>query len=115
MRNELGKLDPRLAAGLKTKLAAHQRFGLQTIGITPADFRRLLAVPFLQFRLGIEQIHLTGATVLEQHNDRLGLRRKMPSAGRHVELRVGVGCGASDVTLDQAGERHSAESQTRIV
>ena len=41
-----------------------------------------------QFGLGIEQIHLAGAAVLNQLNDRLGFGGKVRAAGRQIAVNL---------------------------
>ena len=57
--------------------------------------RILLAVPLVQFGLGIEQIHLAGPAVLEEANDSPGFGRMMRRSGGEGMRRSGGGGGRS--------------------
>ncbi len=84
----LGKLwilirnfDARFAALGKGKRTLHGiRLCLAHKRVFFAEDRDLLAVPFVEFGFGIEQVNMAGTTVHEQENDLLRTGRKMSGA-----------------------------------
>ena len=78
---------PRLTVLGKLERAPHQCAGvLDRLDFTGNLIEIGLAMMFVEFRLGIKQIHLTGATIHKQMNHRLGL------------------CGAERPARNQAGD-----------
>jgi transcriptional regulator of met regulon len=75
----------------------------------------LLAVESREFRLGIEQIHLAGATVLHELDDGLGLGRKMRWAGPQITVNgnafiwCNFGC-AQGGAMKQIGQRDATKT-----
>ena len=104
--------DPRAALAVPGELerAAHQGAGV----LDELDFARdlvevRLAVVLVERRLGVEQVHLAGAAVHEQMDDRLGLGREVRRARLEVDRRIrrlfrGEDGGGAEVAAEQVGQ-----------
>src|SRR5579884_589498 len=78
----------------ESKGAAHQGAGGADILDFPGDSVEVgLAVMLVEHRLGIKQVHLTGAAVHEEVNDGLGFRRKMRRTRFEIRDRAIRLCG----------------------
>ena len=83
LRKKFRNLDPRLAPFPEAEGRSHEP--AEAILAELQERVRMqvghgLAIPFVQFRLGVPQIHLAGTAVHEQENAGLGLGRKVGGA-----------------------------------
>ena len=90
--------------------AAHE--GADVVGALVADLfdvaRERFALKPVEFGFGIEQVHLAGASVLEEMDDGLGFGRKMRLFRREIE-RVRLS-GVELISSEKMGQGSSADS-----
>ena len=84
--------------------------GVDVIGLVDFDAAgEGFAGHFVKEGLGIEEIHLAGAAVLDELDDGFGLGGEMDGAG--VQIRIDGGRGG----LEEAGEGDAAEAKGRAL
>ena len=77
--------------------------------------RVVLPIPFVEFRLGIEQIHLAWTAMLKEANNRFGFRREMGRfGGKGMEPANWFGSGSRRIHSQQMGEREVTESASGV-
>ena len=95
--------------------AGHQLLGLaarlECFDVAPVR----LPVSPAQFGFGIEQVDLTGAANLHQHDDRLGSGGEVTRPGPEVRPTGGRACAAASFFSEQMGKREGTESEGRLL
>ena len=90
MRESLRQLHAAPAVGVEFEGTRHQLVGLAA-GLEHFDLVRVpLAVPFLEFRLRVEQVHLAGPAVLHQLDYRAGFSREVDWLRKYVRAEFGT-------------------------
>ncbi len=114
MGDEVGIFHATLAVRFEYARARQHRGGgldERQFELAGHGWRQRLAVPLLQLRLGIEQVHLAGRAFHEHEDDVLGFGRKRRRFGRQW---IGAQGSRASVAAEQIRQRNGAQSARAI-
>ncbi len=116
VRHRVGNPHAALAVLGEVEGAPHQRAGALRILDLARDLAEVrLAVMLVEHRLGVEQIHLTGAAIHEQMNDRFGFRLEMRRAGFEIARGFLRQVPGEEILAEKLGQRGTVEPGADVV